>query len=53
MCQSLDISQSKIPRLKSNQRKAKLQYQDYYNSWTRNLIDEKVKMWIDKFGYSF
>ena len=53
MCEKLNMPQSVIPRLKSNQRKVKIPYQDYYNSWTRNLVDKKVGMWSEKFGYDF
>jgi len=53
MCKDLKLSQSTIPRLKSKQRKVRLPYQDYYNDWTRSLVDDKLSMWIEKFGYAF
>ncbi len=53
VCKSLGLSQSIIPRLKSKQRKLKLPHQAYYNDWTRNLVDAKVEMWVEKFGYTF
>jgi len=53
LCSDLDLPPSRLPRLKSSQRKIRLPYQDYFNEWTRSHIDDRVAMWIEKFGYSF
>ena len=53
LCASLDISQETLPRLKTGQRKARYTYASYYNSWTRDYVDSKLSMWVEKFGYTF
>tara|TARA_R110002060_G_scaffold40576_3_gene51952 strand:- start:416 stop:1255 length:840 start_codon:yes stop_codon:yes gene_type:complete len=53
MCQDLEISKSTIPRLKSTQRKVKIPYQSYYNDWTRQYVDDRLSMWIERFRYTF
>jgi hypothetical protein len=53
MCDDIGIKKSTLPRLKSSQRKVRLPYSDYFNEWTRDLVDPKLEMWVEKFGYSF
>ena len=53
MCKTVKIPPETLPRLKSNQRKARFPHQDYSNEWTRSYVDSRFSMWLEKFEYTF
>ena len=53
VCEKIKISPGTLPRLKTTQRKAKINYRHYYNSQTREMIESLFASWTKKFNYSF
>ena len=53
LCDRLDIESIDLPKLKSSQRKLKMNYKKYYNSAMRDLVDDRFRQMIDKFNYNF
>jgi len=52
-CDHLKISPEKLPRLKSKQRKKKINYAEYYSNDTREMVASAFDPWIRKFDYRF
>jgi len=53
LCEGLEINDAKLHKHKTGQRRLKLDYSKYYNSWMRNIVAEKFSSYIKKFNYSF
>ena len=53
LCKKLGVETSTLPRLKSNTRLLPTPYQDYYDSKTRQLVEDVFEFSIDRFGYEF
>ena len=53
VCKLLDIDQKVLTKFKSNIKKSNLKYQDYYNSFTKRLVEHNFKDIINMFDYKF
>ena len=55
VCRLLDINfdSSKIGKYKSSFRKTKIDFHDYYNEESKNIVKQAYAWEIDKFNYSF
>ena len=53
LCEKLSLPQQKLARFKTGFRKKKIHYTEYYNSYTRDVVDKKFSKTIEKFGYKF
>jgi hypothetical protein len=52
-CDQLDVPKSNLPMIKSNIRKSKMHYREYYNSFTRDLVFDNFQDIVNKFYYDF
>ena len=53
ICDKLNIKKSVLPRIKTKSRKNKISYTEYYNDFTKSLVQKKFSKIIEQFDYSF
>lgn len=53
LCDTLEIDNIELPKLKSSQRKLDYHYAEYYSDSMKSLVGNKFHKVIDKFNYKF